>query len=357
MPEKISDLHGDLEHPIGHKDLPEYDVEKGYPNQYEDVGEGGERSIANRIFQFGITKEELQTAGVETPYQLNSEQYKLLITEALKRQYHTLFASVYGRWAKMEKPEDQLQVVKRVASTYKEWGINLIQKGDQPKTDEPNMLIALEGAHFVRNLGDIDQIYDLGIRSVMVQYNKENALASDEGLTDLGKQAVKKMLDMGIIVDLAHNNPNVRKDIFKMAEDSDQGELLAYTHGAEAEDIAKDPEFASYAEKRGLTKDEVKKITTLGGIIGLGVSKPFYQNIEQVADAIDRIIQMENGPKSLGLGCDWGGVTPVWTLDGIHGAEDVAKIGDVLSDRFGYEDALIKNILRNNIPEWVKGEK
>jgi len=351
--EKISSLHDDLEHPFSGKDIPEYDTERGYPNQYPDVGPRGERSIVNRLSQFGITQKDLASVGVESAFELSQEQFDALMIQAVRQQYDTLLPSVYGRWAKMEHPENQLAVVQRVARIYKSWGFRIVQKGDKLSVEEPNLLLSLEGAHFVRDLGDIDKIHDLGIRSVMVQYNNENALASNEGLTELGAQAVRKMIDQGIIIDLAHNNPNVRRDIFSVVESLGKGSLLAYTHGAESLDIAKDKQFAAYAEKRGLTSDEIKRLVGLGGIIGLGVTRPFYQNIEQMAEAIDRICQIEKGPQSLGLGSDFGGVAPSLEI-GVANPAEVARLADVLAAKFNYPDALIKNILRNNIHHWVE---
>ncbi len=357
MSEKISSLHDDVEHPFSGKESPEYDPEKGFPQQkYPDIGPKGERSIASRLSQFGITAEDLASVGIEQYYELNEDQYNRLMQEAVRKQYDTLFPSIYGRWAEIPQPEDQLAVIQRVTKTYKEWGFNTVQKGDRLATGSPNLLLSLEGAHFVRGLGDIDKAHELGVRSVMVQYNKDSALATKEGLTDLGTQAVRKMLDMGIIVDLAHNFPRVRENILGIAEDAGKGSLVAYTHGAEASDIEKDKQFAAYAEIRGLKKDEVERIVKMGGIIGLGVTRPFYQNIEHMAEAIDRICQIENGPQSLGIGSDFGGVSPMLEF-GIGRPEDTMKLADVLATKYNCPDALIRGILRQNVRNWVEGSK
>ena len=350
--EKISSLHDDFEMPLADKGLPEYDIEKGYSQRYEDIGEKGEKSVINRIYQFGVRKEDLINLGIINLTEITEKQYSGLIKEAVKKQYDTLFASVFGHWSEIEKPQKQLALIKRVSRMYKNWGLNLIQKGEQVSPKEPNLIVALEGADFVRNLGDIDKIYDLGIRSVTAQYGRENALTGDEGLTSLGKQAITKMFDLGIIVDLAHANPKTRKNILDLTEDLNKGQLLAYTHGATVEDIAKDVQFGAAAERRGLSKEEVERVIKLGGIIGLGVSKPFFQSLNEISERIDQICQIENGPKSLGLGTDFGGVAPVWEI-GISKPEDTAKIGDILSQRFGYSDGQIRNILQKNVHNWV----
>ncbi|OGZ35280.1 MAG: hypothetical protein A3I88_01535 [Candidatus Portnoybacteria bacterium RIFCSPLOWO2_12_FULL_39_9] len=350
--EKISSLHDDFEMPLADKGIPEYDIEKGYPQRHKDIGEKGEKSVINRIYQFGIKEEDLRNLGIINPTEITEKQYSRLIKEAVEKQYDTLFASVFGHWSEIEKPQKQLTLIKRVSRMYRNWGMNLIKKGEQISEREPNLVIALEGADFVRNLGDIDKIYDQGIRSVTIQYGKENALANDVGLTPLGRQAITKMFDLGIIIDIAHANSNVRKSILDLTEDLNKGQLVAYTHGATSEDIAQDIQFSAAAEKRGLSKEEVERIVKLGGIIGLGVSKPFFQSIDKIAERIDQICQIENGPKSLGLGTDFGGVAPVWEI-GISKPEDIAKLGDTLSRKFGYSDGQIKNILQKNVHNWV----
>lgn len=351
-PEKISSLHDDVLTPIDDKGLAEYDRQKGYPIRLPNVGKKGENSVINRISQFGVTSEDWSALGIENPTRTTESQYSTLLSEAIKRQYDTLFASVFKHWSEIRTPQEQTGLIKKVSEIYKRWGLNLILKGEQVSQERPNLVISLEGADFVRNLGDIGEIYDNGIRSVVVQYGNINALAHIDGLTDLGRTAVSKMLDLGISVDLAHAYPNTRRDILNLAKDLDKGNLLAYTHGASNEDIAEDPQFGGMAEARGLSKEEMKRIIKLGGIIGLGVTRPFFGSIEKIAARIDKICQLENGASSVGLGTDFGGV-PSSFLIGINKPEDVAKIGDALSIRFGYTDSTIKNILRQNVNQWV----
>ena len=353
MIEKFSDLHQDAMHPFTGKDKPEYDPEKGYPHKHPDIGEEGEFSIIHRISQFGVTEADLQGIGVANPMDVTQEQYIELMKEATERQVDTLFASIYGRWAEMDTSDQQRVFVEKVAGMYKQWGLNLIEGGGQMSAEEPNLVIALEGADFMKSLADVDKAHDLGIRSIMPQYNRPNALAGNDGLTDLGRQAVQRMLDKGIIVDLAHSNPGVRGDIFDIVEDAGQGELVAYSHGALAEDIAGDSQFSSAAEKRGLSREELSRIIKLEGIVGLGVTKPFTQSVDQLTERIDDIFQIDKGPRSLGLGTDFGGVSQALSV-GISGAEDIAKIGDILASRFKYDDAQVRQVLRSNIHNWTE---
>lgn len=353
-PEKISSLHDDFEVPYQDKGKPEYDVDKGYPNRYADAGEKGEKSVIQRIKQFGVTEEEISRLGITNLTEISEKNYSMLVREAIKEQYETLFASVFGHWSEISNSAEQLDLIKRVSRFYKNWGFNFLND-NKSKKDSPTMVMALEGADFIENLGDVDKLHEIGVSSVVLQYGKENRLADQTGLTPLGRQCVKKMLDLGIIIDLAHATPQTREGIIGIVESENKGKQLAYTHGATAEDIAQDSQFASVAEKRGLSNEEVKKIIKLGGIIGLGISRPFFPSIEKIAERIDKLCQIENGPTSLGLGTDFGGVPPTWDI-GIGKPEDIFKIADLLSAHYGYDDSLIKNILSKNISNWVKKE-
>lgn len=348
---KVSSLHDDFEVPFQDKNRPEYDVEEGYPNRYKSIGEKGKKSVIQRIKQFGITEDELVNSGITNLAEISESDYSMLVREAVKKQYETLFASVFGHWSEIPNSQKQLDLIKRVSRFYKDWGFNLVNSQTN-KEGLPNMIIALEGADFIEGIDDVNKLHEMGVGSVILQYGKENRLADQDGLTPLGRQCVKRMLDLGIIIDLAHATPQTREGIIDIIENEGKGKQLAYTHGSTVEDIAQDYQFASVAEKRGLSDDEVKRIIKLGGIIGLGISRPFFSSIEKIVERIDKLCQIDNGPISLGLGTDFGGVPPTWDI-GIGSTEDIVKIADFLSDRYGYSDSLIRNILRKNISNWI----
>ena len=348
MEQKFSSLHDDVLHPLS-KSL-EYDPKKGYPNKYTDRGERGENTIIMRLKQFGILEKDMQRLGVDNWLDINEGVYEKLMLEVLKKQYQTLFASVYGRWTEMGL-DQQRDLIEKASRAYKHWGVSLIAgEGDSA----PSLVTALEGADVIREIGDVDWLYKQGIRSVMPQYGKPNALAGSDGLTDLGKQVVRELFMRQVNVDLAHSNPNTRGGIIQIARDLDSGKLLSYSHGARCSDIAKDNYFGFMSGERGLSDSEIKDVLEMGGIIGLGVSRPFFGSIDHLIETIDSVCQRKNGPQSLGLGTDFGGVSPALMVDGIRSVEDLNKIGEILAIRFGYPDSQIQAILKDNVTNWAK---
>ena len=91
----------------------------------------------------------------------------------------------------------------------------------------------------------------------------------------------------------------------------------------------------------------------MGGMIGLGVSQPFFSGAEHIAQRIDQIAQKTGYLDRLAIGSDFGGLPPGLTTD-IKGPEDLLKIADALSERFGFQDKQIKGIMRTNAKEWLR---
>lgn len=350
---KISSLHDDLAVPYQERNIPDYDKNKEYPDRLDSLGENGEFSSVRIIKQFGITEQDFINAGVKNLSKISEKQYFGLLENAVKEQYDTIFASVYAEWEEMENQESQIKLIQQVARQYENWDVNKIITSSSVNEQKTNLVLSLEGGDVIHSLGDIDMLHQLGVRSITLQYGNENQLAGLDGLTPLGKQSIDKLIDLNIVIDIAHALPKVRTQILDIVKDKNAGHLLAYTHGSGLYDIAIDHDFNFAAEKRGITEEEFETIIKMGGIVGLGVTRPFFQSVLHIAERIDSICQIDNGPRRVGIGSDFGGVPLHWGI-GIRNPADMIRLGDVLSHQFGFDDIAIKNILQKNIPDWTK---
>ena len=354
--ERISSLHDDPLTPFDDRELAEYDENQPYPGRLESVGENGSTGVINRIRQFGINDVDLNAMGIDNLSKISSEEYNGLLKNAIKKQYDVLFPSIFTHWTSGEMgPENQWDFIKSVAERYESWGMHMVQKGSKLKEDSANLVISLEGADFVRSIADIHSLIDVGVRSVMLQYNNPNALTDSNGLTTLGKESVHTLFQNGVIVDMAHSTLPVRLEIAQLAERAGKGNLLAFTHGSTVEDMEKDPDYSGAAHVRGITDEEVAKLLKMGGIIGLGVTRPFFQSLDHISERVKAILQLENGPESLAIGSDLGGVPPFMEL-GVGKPGDMVRLADVLSDNLNLPDAMIKNIIQDNAHNWLAKE-
>ena len=74
------------------------------------------------------------------------------------------------------------------------------------------------------NIDLIDEYYEYGARHASLTWNEENKLAtgvrgdSNRGLTQIGKKAVKKMQDKGMIVDVSHLNDKSFFDVIDITD-------------------------------------------------------------------------------------------------------------------------------------------
>jgi membrane dipeptidase len=123
-------------------------------------------------------------------------------------------------------------------------------------------IASLEAATAIENEVDrLDILYGLGIRSSGIAYSEANTLGSglkearDGGLTEFGRQAVRRMNKLGIAIDISHSGDQTSLDTIETSEK---------------------PIFITHAGARGLwsTKrmkpDEVlKAMAAKGGVIGI----------------------------------------------------------------------------------------
>ena len=127
----------------------------------------------------------------------------------------------------------------------------------------------------------VDGYADLGARLAMLTWNEENALATGaggdpgKGLTALGKQAVRRMQERGMLVDVSHLNGGGFRDVVGMTN----GPIIASHSNCRA----------LCNVRRNLDDDQLRAIRDTGGLVGLNVyhgfvhEDPAQQTIELLA--------------------------------------------------------------------------
>jgi membrane dipeptidase len=196
--------------------------------------------------------------------------------------------------------------------------IGLLAK-DLNKGTEVKFFLSCEGADFVEeDIDRIDEVYESGVRSVqLVHYVPNNigdlqtAESLNGGLSDYGKTIVKRLTELGIVIDLAHASFETVKGVAEAT-----GAPLLLSHSI----LADDPNRPIAA--RALSKEHAKLIAETGGLIGAwpsGFSKDFDDFVENTLRLIDAV-----GIDHVGIGTD---------MD--------ANFQPVINDYFGVEKWLI----------------
>ena len=204
------------------------------------------------------------------------------------------------------------------------------------------------------NISLLDEYYDFGARHASLTWNEENKLAtgargdSNRGLTPLGKKAVKKMQEKGMIVDVSHLNDKSFFDIM---------------------DITSAPIIASHSNARALcnsmrnlTDEQLRAIRDVNGVIGYNSYKDFTdENIDKqtLNRAVDHIkyIADKIGIDHIGLGFDYNEyfedeeVPPA-----VKGLENASKSYDIIVKlkEAGFNNEEIEKIEYKNFHRIIK---
>ena len=265
------------------------------------------------------------------------------------------------------------------------------------------VLFGVEGGHMIENdLNKLDALYKRGVRYMTLTWNNSTDWATSalyetspptplhsvergadsvrkKGLTDFGKQIVKRMNELGMLVDLSH----VGEQTFWDAINATTKPVL----------VSHSCVYTLCPHRRNLKDDQIKGIAKNGGVIHLNFYSGFLDpNFEARSDAftarhkneMDSMLKVNPEPyfmqvylfekypdevKSLrpplsllldhldyivklvgvdyvGLGSDFDGVNSLPA--GLDGVEDFPKITEELVKR-GYSNKDIRKILGSNL--------
>ena len=163
--------------------------------------------------------------------------------------------------------------------------------------------LAVEGMDAIGiDLEGIDRYADFGVRLGMLTWNGENALAAgagcdpDRGLTDLGRRAVRRMRERGIVLDVSHLN---RRGFWDALEAAEGAVVASHSNCAALCDVP-----------RNLTDEQLRAIRDCGGVVGVNSFHGFVhqdvqrQTVETLALHAAHMADVM-GPEHVGCGFDF----------------------------------------------------
>lgn len=199
------------------------------------------------------------------------------------------------------------------------------------------LLTLEEGDVVFGDLGFLDTWYELGVRMITLTWNHPNRIAGPQGLAEFGKAYIRRMEELGIVVDVSHLNDNAFWDVCR---------------------IASRPFIASHSNarslcnvSRNLTDDMIRAVADHGGVIGLNFYARFlkedgedYSEVEEMIRHIRHIMEV-GGEDVIALGSDFDGITSRLELKdaaGLHRLTDrMLKAGFTKDqvEKFSHENA------------------
>ena len=209
--------------------------------------------------------------------------------------------SVTGKYATGEGWNTYKKQVIQLKSIFNTVDIQFSTSGKDLKTSNKKTLgyIAVEGGDFLEGTVDkLEEAYLDGVRSIQLVHYAPNELgdlqtadAIFNGLSSFGKELVKKMNELGIVIDLAHASYQTTKDAAAITKAP-----IILSHSML--EMEADRPIA----KRAITKEHAMLIADTGGLIGAWPSG-FNKNFDEYVDNIKRLIDVV-GIDHVGIGTD-----------------------------------------------------
>lgn len=210
-------------------------------------------------------------------------------------------------------------------------------------------LLSIEGADF---LGDdlflIELVHHLGVRLMTLTWNGRNSIAdgvkvggNSGGLTNIGIQAVKRMQELDIIVDVSHLSEKGFWDV-----DNTSVKPYVASH-SNAWELCHHP--------RNLKDEQIKAIAQAKGLIGMNLCRPFVASdrAEQTLTSVVRhMVYIADlvGTGVLCLGCDLDGIREL--PEGMGDVRDLKTLPDHMAEA-GFSQVEIESICSKNLLKFM----
>jgi len=243
-------------------------------------------------------------------------------------------------------------------------------------------LLGMEGGHAIENsLGALRSYYDLGARYMTLTHNvtldwADAALDSTRhgGLTEFGREVVREMNRLGMLVDLSHVSPATMSDVLDVAEapvifsHSSARALTDHPRNVPDSILARlpknggvvmvtfvpafvSPEVAAWEAQAKEQENAIKEAVT----DTLERKRRFEEwkatharptaTLKQVADHVEHVREVA-GSDHVGIGSDFDGIDTV-----PEGLEDVSKFPELFAEliRRGWSDSDLKKLAGQNL--------
>ncbi len=259
------------------------------------------------------------------------------------------YIQVFAAWINRKIPNPLLQAIERADKFYEETkrsGITAIKDKktlkDVVESSRLGAILAIEdGAALCGSIRVLNMLYSLGFRLITLTWNGMNELGSGAvggnggGLSEFGREVIKKMNELGMVIDVSHISEKAFWDTLELS----QKPVIASHSNAKA----------VCDHKRNLSDEQIKALINSGGAMGINLYTDFLNDtknskIKDVLNHIEHVLSL-GGENALGIGTDFDGISAA--AEGLENAEKLYKLFDEMK-KIGYSDELIEKITYKN---------
>ena len=145
---------------------------------------------------------------------------------------------------------------------------------------ELDAVYSIEGCDYIDNLSQLEELFQLGLRNILLVWNNKNKYGSgnrsSNGLSEDGKDFLKKAIELGISIDLSHMNTKTFFDtVSLLKEEKKKGrDVKVIVSHSNCYDL--------YSHPRNLTDDQLLLLRELNPVVGLVSYGPFVSSTENL---------------------------------------------------------------------------
>lgn len=205
--------------------------------------------------------------------------------------------------------------------------------------------LTVEGAELLGcDPARLDQAAIDGVTAINLTWNYANALSgsskeqSERGLSTVGRDFVRKMEDLHILVDVSHLS---EAGFWDVAEIASRPFIASHSNAKSV-----------WNHTRNLTNEQITAIIENQGVIGLNFYEGFVggsRDLDMVRAHLDRILEL-GGAGNVALGGDWDGCDLIGDLPAI---DSLPRLYEHLL-LHGYEETVVQNLFYNNLMRVVR---
>ena len=208
-----------------------------------------------------------------------------------------------GRLEKFRDPDpgECLAAVEGYLTSFEQSGMRIAREPEDFRANDPALVLAIEGCDFLE--GDLDRLNAMetrGVRSVQLTHYLANETGDIQtaapvhgGLTAFGADVVRRMNQIGIIVDVAHCSEDTVKGVAAVATSP-----FLCSHAN-----LKEPGHPNGDHPRFIGPDYARMVVESGGVVGAWISVLVEEKLPGMIRHLFRMIDAL-GIDHVGIGSD-----------------------------------------------------